>query len=464
MIKMKPQKLKKNSKKWAIFDMKKNVLLIVIDSLRADKFQGGKKTAITPNIDKLIKNGFNFSNTISSTDGTYASLASLFTGKNPYSHNVSWFKNHLNTIESLEIIKKNNIKLFGTVPNQTFFKNISSVFDEIDLVDGQPYLRIFEGLGKKILERLDKIKNTAPWFYYIHLMDFHISKKLPDEFDKDKFGKTTWDKRLHILDLWIGKILKKIDLNDTIIIFTADHGEFDIDLDVDYGSMPKLQNVSKSLSTTLPNFLGPTGLKLFVFFREQNRKREKRKLEKKLVDKNETRKLCTRSNAPLYDDVLKIPFLICTPENFIGSSNQQVRQIDIIPTIFDLLGLNIDFPIDGITLKSILQNISSSELNAYIESTPDPSTDNEFGTYIGLRTSAFKLIKSRNESQKNTLLFDLKNDPQEQNNIASEKPEIVSEMEDLLMKYRTNETNLSIINDQDETSKIKEELKKMGYI
>ena len=118
----------------------------------------------------------------------------------------------------------------------------------------------------------------------------------------------------------------------------------------------------------------------------------------------------------------------------------------------------------NITLKSILQNISSSELNAYIESTPDPSTDNEFGTYIGLRTSAFKLIKSRNESQKNTLLFDLKNDPQEQNNIASEKPEIVSEMEDLLMKYRTNETNLSIINDQDETSKIKEELKKMGYI
>ena len=62
MIKMKPQKLKKNSKKWAIFDMKKNVLLIVIDSLRADKFQGGKKTAITPNIDKFSKNGFNFSN------------------------------------------------------------------------------------------------------------------------------------------------------------------------------------------------------------------------------------------------------------------------------------------------------------------------------------------------------------------------------------------------------------------
>ena len=32
------QKLRKNSKKWVTFDMKNNVLLIVVDSLRADKF------------------------------------------------------------------------------------------------------------------------------------------------------------------------------------------------------------------------------------------------------------------------------------------------------------------------------------------------------------------------------------------------------------------------------------------
>ena len=48
------QKLRKNSKKWVTFDMKNNVLLIVVDSLRADKFYNEKLTGHTPNIDKLL--------------------------------------------------------------------------------------------------------------------------------------------------------------------------------------------------------------------------------------------------------------------------------------------------------------------------------------------------------------------------------------------------------------------------
>ena len=100
--------------------MKNNVLLIVVDSLRADKFYNEKLTGHTPNIDKLLKNSFNFTNTISSTDGTYSSLGSLFTGKNPFNHNVTWSQNHLNTTESLQELKKNKIKLYATLPTDIF--------------------------------------------------------------------------------------------------------------------------------------------------------------------------------------------------------------------------------------------------------------------------------------------------------------------------------------------------------
>ena len=118
---------------------------------------------------------------------------------------------------------------------------------------------------------------------------------------------------------------------------------------------------------------------------------------------------------------------------------------------------------DGLSLKPILENNSMPELHAYIENTPDPSTSDEFGTFIGLRTSNHKFIKSRNDSDKNILLFDLKNDPSEQNNIATENPNLVDEMERLLSEY-SEIKNPEIHEGNDETSKIKEELKKMGYI
>jgi hypothetical protein len=46
--------------------MKLNILFISIDSLRFDKIFGKNKSVITPNIDKIIKNGVVFNQTISS--------------------------------------------------------------------------------------------------------------------------------------------------------------------------------------------------------------------------------------------------------------------------------------------------------------------------------------------------------------------------------------------------------------
>jgi len=444
--------------------MNSNVLLIVVDSLRADKFYDSQKTAITPNIDSLIKQGFIFTNAISSSDSTYSALGSLFSGTYPYNHQVSWLKNHSNITKNFQNIKNNNFNLYGTFQNQKFFQTISSAFDDVDLVDGEPYMRLFEGLGNKILQKLELLKNKEPWFYYIHLMDFHISKKLPDEYNLDEFGKTTWDKRLHILDLWIGKILKKIDLDKTIVIITSDHGEFDIDLDLDYGAMPKLQKLLKLFKSITPKTLEPLGVKLFVFLRETKRKYLKNKALEKLNDENKIRRLSTRGNSPLFDDVLKIPFLMFGSNIPHGFSNQQVRQIDILPTINDFLGLKIDNKIDGISLKSFLEHNEIPELNAYVENSPNPTSNNELGSFIGLRTSKFKFIRSRDKSEKTTLLYDLKNDPDEKINIAHENPDIVQQMEHLLIKHSKNGINSSTEYDDDEISKIKEELKKMGYI
>ena len=63
--------------------MKPNIVLLIIDSFRADKFFDDKSTTKKPNIDYLIQNGTYFSQAISSADATILSWSGLYTGKHP---------------------------------------------------------------------------------------------------------------------------------------------------------------------------------------------------------------------------------------------------------------------------------------------------------------------------------------------------------------------------------------------
>ena len=95
-------------------------------------------------------------------------------------------------------------------------------------------------------------------------MDLHMSKKLPTEYANNKFGSNSWEQRLSVIDTWIGKILNEINLENTLIVLTADHGEFTNDLDIDYGEMLKLQNFLFRFKSKSPKSIESIGLKFFV--------------------------------------------------------------------------------------------------------------------------------------------------------------------------------------------------------
>ena len=74
-------------------------------------------------------------------------------------------------------------------------------------------------------------------------------------------------------------------------------------------------------------------------------------------------------------------------------------------------------------------------------------------------------MRSRYESNNNVVLYDLKKDPSEINNIAKSNPEIIKNMENELIKIRDNsniDDSTKISND--ESKKVEDELRKMGYI
>ena len=62
---------------------KPNILFLIVDSFRADKFFGKDRTCKTPNIDNLVKNGAYFQQSISASDATILNWAAIFSGLFP---------------------------------------------------------------------------------------------------------------------------------------------------------------------------------------------------------------------------------------------------------------------------------------------------------------------------------------------------------------------------------------------
>ena len=64
--------------------MKSNIVLLVIDSFRSDKFMEIANSSNTSNLNHLLKDGTYFSNAFSTADATLLSWSSIFTGNYPF--------------------------------------------------------------------------------------------------------------------------------------------------------------------------------------------------------------------------------------------------------------------------------------------------------------------------------------------------------------------------------------------
>ena len=126
---------------------------------------------------------------------------------------------------------------------------------------------------------------------------------------------------------------------------------------------------------------------------------------------------------------------------------------------------------DGKSLKPLINGESLVEIPAYIETgkawmkelnAPIPKTQ---GKIIGIRTSEYKYWRSRDDPKENVVLFDLKKDPEENQNIANENLTIVNDFESKLQSFLTDSNNDDFTHVSDNEGKmIEEELRKMGYI
>lgn len=167
------------------------------------------------------------------------------------------------------------------------------------------------------------------------------------------------------IDDWVGKILNKLDeLNlaeNTLVVFVSDHGEM----------------------------LGAHGM---------------------------------RGKFNFYEESVRVPFLFRYPGKIQPNQtiSTPVSILNIFPTVLDYAGLK-SIPTDGYSLKGVMEG---NEYPKYDFAVSEWTWKNSSVPSIMIRTDRWKLMTTHRKGGKNVeVLFDLKNDPFEMNNLLGTNPE-----------------------------------------
>lgn len=440
--------------------MKPNILFLLVDSLRSDKVFGTEKPQ-TPILNSLIKKGAYFNQAFSPSDYTVTGYGSIFTGCYPINAGIdgmSYHKIYSKYPNYLTKLKENGYHIYGITESSMLKLGVLPEFENSDCGYDRTSLNLFNGLGEKIISKLTEF--AEPWLYFIHLEDLHIPIRVPDKYDHLKYSER-YDLVVSNIDSWIGKMLEKIDLTKTIIVMTADHGDYILSIDDS-----KKDTFTQKIKAKIRKNVSSTSYDFFAKIKRNTQRQiqlaqAKTPLEKRAID---TR---TAKERFLYDDLIHIPLLL------VGRSIQSkgvihdlVRQIDIFPTLAELITIPQNEGVHGRSLTPLINGQEFKEEPIYLENTIFATEQESPQPCIGIRTSQYKYFRSLVNSRDKVHLFNVKEDPFEENNIINVHPDLARKMEHDLVEIREKllETFKPAEMSSDEIKDVEAELKKLGYI
>jgi len=384
----------------------KNVVFIVIDTLRADHLGCyGYFRDTSPNIDAFAGESVKFNRAYSHSPWTMPSVGTMFTSLHPRDHGIVEWRN------SLE-------KKFYTIAehfDDTGYKTIG-ITSHICFEKKYGFHQGFDKYHKEILKKGDS-RNLAssdmvsdlaikalgrygekPFFLFLHYFDPHNTYLQHKGFKFSKTLEGAYDSEIAFTDHHLGRVLDHLKsknmLDNTIVAIVADHGEE---------------------------------------FGDHGGRRHTR---------------------TLYDEVLRVPMLIKAPGFKPGQVDHVVPLIDIAPTLCSLAGISIPnqfhgaaFPFNenGFTLSEDREVIAEAKYKA---------------DKRGVVQGSLKFIHDR---VSNTVeLFDLLSDPKEQTNLAKDQEQVVDELNskvELFYSKPGHEAGKSALDDQ-----MKQKLESLGYL
>lgn len=433
--------------------MRKNVLLIVVDSLRYDIVFGDKQANL-PTIQSVAEEGLTFNNCFSQGTATSPAMTALLTGRLPLNCNGH---RQLNPDEStiIKAFQDAGYTTFGVHSNPNisakrgYNKGFDRFIESISTIDGQKipsflpdysvnYLsKVARLLQKAPYDTAKKIKDIAiseiecadePWFGWVHFMDAHgpymgkqktyrkkfRSERLwrkaavtsPDKITEDEQEQLWIDycNEVEYVDQAIGDLQSHLHekglLEDTMIIITSDHGEeFGEHGEYSHGNLP-------------------------------------------------------------YEELIHVPLIIYDNGLPAKTISDKVRLMDLIPSIFEYLEGDLDKEtqeyLDGCPcIREFTQESLDSDTPIISEV---ELSDNET-LRIGIRDYPWKLIF---ESQDEYYLFDLSVDPAEEDNLYGQGYDVEERLVDMLNE-RLESISIKTPNSVEVNPGVDDQLKALGY-
>jgi len=349
----------------------RNVLLVTIDTLRADALGSYGGRATTPNLDALARHGARFDFAHSHAVVTLVSHASILTGLYPYQHGIRdniGYRLAPTVPTAATLLKARGFTtgaFVGGFPLDRRF-GLSNGFDVYDDHLSAP---ADEDTGERE-RRADAVVSSAldwissrqgKWFAWVHVYDPHAPYQPPGEwaakFASDPYlGEVSWT------DSALGSLFDRIDASQqrpTLVVVTGDHGES----------------------------LGEHGELTHSIF--------------------------------AYEATLHVPLIVSElPGNGTRSKSRgeaistPVRHVDIVPTILDAVGAPPDATLPGTSLRPIIADGRGQERPSYFEAM-SAAVARGWAPLRGVLLGREKYIDLPIVE-----LYDLASDPQEKTNLA----------------------------------------------
>ena len=508
---------------------KPNIVLIVMDAVRAQNVSlYGYERETTPNLKEISRRCAVYKNTISTSYWTFPSYASTFTGTYVSKHGLviagDVLDNNFVTIAEMlrrygyktigvcpspfvsklsglhrgfeifvdpfytgfqskmynfvnKILPQAREKVMRTAPKKDFLRRERFLTPQSESFRRQGALKRVRGLTKrgfwtftglfdkyaratnnqafKLIERVKR----QPFFLFIHYNETHTPYILPNSYRK-KFlrsvpEKRPWDVNQDFFEHYSGGAkIRELDSRVMIALYDGAINYLDARIFEIYSFLSKkelLDNTMLIITSDHGDGFGEHGIR-FHFF-------------------------C------LYDFLIRVPLIIKYPINlgFCGVENRIVQNVDILPTIMDVLRIDDRKLLNQIQGNSLVSsNISKRDHSYAISELVEP-----FGLRMQILREKLKkydrqLISIRTENKKyiyttdgNHEFYDLENDPGETNNLIDSKSPIIEELREKLKPWlpafhhycRKIQSKNSRERERTEfETEIRQRLKNLGYL